>query len=99
MIIYNVTVKISNEKHDDWVNWMKSVHIPEVMATRMFSKNVFSKVMMEDEEGTNYSIQYYCHDLETLQKYQDIHAPELQKEHSDRYKEHFVAFRTLLEII
>lgn len=98
MIIYNVTVKISHEKHDDWVNWMKTVHIPDVMATGLFEKNVFSKVLVEDEEGTNYSIQYYCEDLETLQKYQDEHAEKLQIEHTERYKDHFVAFRTLLEI-
>lgn len=99
MIIYNVTVKISHEKHDDWVAWMKNVHVPEVMATGMFSNNIFSRVMMEDEEGTNYSIQYYCDNLETLQKYQDEYAAELQKAHTERYKEHFVAFRTLLEVI
>ena len=99
MIIYNVTVKISNEKHDDWLEWMKTVHIPEVMATGKFTKNVFSKVLIEDEEGTNYSIQYHCNSLETLQGYQDNYAPNLQVEHTARYKDHFVAFRTLLEIV
>ena len=99
MIIYNVTVKISNEKHDDWVQWMKTVHIPEVMATGKFTKNVFSKVMVDDEEGTNYSIQYHCNCLDTLQDYQDNYASKLQEEHTLRYKDHFVAFRTLLEVI
>lgn len=99
MIIYNVTVKISNEKHDDWLDWMKTVHIPEVMATGKFTKNVFSKVMVDDEEGTNYSIQYHCKNLDTLEDYQTNHAPKLQEEHTARYKDHFVAFRTLLEVV
>ena len=99
MIIYNVTVKISHEKHDDWLNWMKEVHIPQVMATQKFTKNVFSKVMVEDEEGTNYSIQYYCESVDVLTDYQENYAPKLQEEHTARYKDHFVAFRTLLELV
>jgi hypothetical protein len=99
MIIYNVTVKISHDKHEDWVDWMKTVHIPEVMATNCFSKNVFSKVLVEDEEGTNYSIQYYCDSMGKLEDYQNNFAPKLQEEHTLRYKDHFVAFRTLLELV
>lgn len=99
MIIYNVTVKISNEKHDDWLDWMKNKHIPDVLATGKFEHHVFSKVMVEDDEGVNYSIQYHCQDFPTLQDYQDNHAPPLQEEHSLRYKDHFVAFRTILEIV
>jgi len=99
MIIYNVTVKISNEKHDDWVEWMKTVHIPDVMSTGKFTKNVFSKVMIEDDEGTNYSIQYHCDCMEYLDDYQANYAPKLQQEHTARYKDQFVAFRTLLEIV
>ena len=99
MIIYNVTVKISNLKHDDWVEWMKTKHIPDVMATGKFTQFTFSKVLIEDEEGTNYSIQYHCQSLETLEDYQNNFAPKLQEEHTTRYKEEFVAFRTLLEIV
>ncbi len=99
MIIYNVTVKISNEKHDDWIEWMKVVHIPEVLATGKFTHHVFSKVLIEDDEGTNYSIQYYCDSTEVLDDYQENFAPKLQQEHTARYKDHFVAFRTLLEVV
>ena len=99
MIVYNVTVKISNEKHDDWVDWMKNVHIPEVMETGKFVDYMFSKILVDDEDGTNYSIQYHCKDLPTLEDYQENHAPSLQEKHSTRYKDHYVAFRTLLEIV
>ena len=99
MIIYNVTVKISHEKHDDWLKWMKTVHIPEVMATGKFTNNVFSKVMIDDDEGTNYSIQYHCDCMEILDDYQTNHAPKLREDFAARYKDHFVAFRTLLDVV
>tara|TARA_B100000780_G_C21118105_1_gene452580 strand:- start:2570 stop:2887 length:318 start_codon:yes stop_codon:yes gene_type:complete len=99
MIIYNVTVKIDNETHDEWLQWMKSKHIPDVMATGKFVEYRISKIMVEDPYGTNYSIQYLCKDLNELADYQDNHAPALQAEHVERYKDKFVAFRTMMEIV
>jgi hypothetical protein len=100
MILYNVTVSIENTVAADWLKWMKEVHIPEVMATTYFVKNQVARVM-EDEEhgGTTYAIQYYARNMEDLMEYQRNHAPALQAKHSERYKDRFVAFRTVLEII
>jgi len=33
------------------------------------------------------------------EKYQAQHAPALQADHTNKYKDRFVAFRTLLEIV
>lgn len=33
MIVYSVTVNIDSSIHEDWLAWMKSKHIPDVMAT------------------------------------------------------------------
>jgi hypothetical protein len=100
MIIYNVTVKIDNEHHDDWLEWMQSTHIPDVMATGSFLSYRLSRVIsMEDNDGTTYSIQYLCPDMKTLHQYQVHQAPDLQKEHTERYEGKFVAFRTLLEMV
>ncbi len=100
MILYNVTVKIDPDVHDEWLQWMKEVHIPEVMGTGLFLDNRLAKVLLQDEaDGITYSFQYTCTDMATLQKYMGLHAPYLQKAHTDRYKDKFVAFRTLLEVL
>lgn len=99
MIIYNVTVNIENDVHDEWLNWMKNEHIPDVMKTNCFIENKICKVLVEEEQGTTYSIQYTTTDMATLEKYQREYAPRLQKEHSDRFANKFVAFRTLLEVV
>ena len=99
MIIYNVTINIEDEVHDDWLQWMKTVHIPDVMNTGLFTENKICKVLGVDDEGTTYSIQYTCMNMEELEKYQQEHAPRLQQEHTERYRNKFVAFRTLLEIL
>ncbi len=101
MIIYNVTVNLEEDIHLDWLNWMKTVHIPDVMNTGYFLENKMCKVLstQEDETGHTYGIQYICASMDDLDEYQANHAPALQKDHLDRYSGKFVAFRTLLEIV
>jgi hypothetical protein len=98
MYIYNVTVNIDDSVHDEWLNWMQRTHIPDVLNTGLFESCRFCRVMVDEESGTTYSIQYLVKDLETLQLYQQMYAPALQKEHTERYEGKFVAFRTILEM-
>lgn len=99
MILYNVTINIDEEVHDEWLQWMKEVHIPDVMNTGLFLENKICKILAESEGGVSYSIQYFCDNMDNLEEYQAHHAPRLQKEHTDKYMGKFAAFRTLLEVI
>lgn len=98
MFIYNVTVTLEDSIHDEWLKWMKEVHIPDVMQTGLFTEHKICKVMTEEAENT-YAIQYTFHTMADMDKYQKEHAPRLQKEHKDKFKDKFAAFRTILEII
>lgn len=99
MIIYNVTVNIEDSIQDEWVEWMKNVHIPDVMKTGFFTESRFCRVLADEDTGTTYSIQYTCIDMPTLEEYYREHAPRLQEEHAKKYKDKFIAFRTLLEVV
>jgi hypothetical protein len=99
MIIYNVTVNINKEVHDEWFRWMKDVHIPEVMATGYFIDNKMCKVLVDEESGITYSIQYTCSGMEDLLAYQREQGPRLQKLHADKFRDQYVSFRTLLEVV
>ena len=80
---------------------MLGVHIPDVMNTGSFLEKRMTKVVEghEEEGAINYNIQYLCESKEVLQHYQEKFAPKLQEEHGKRYKDKFIAFRTLLEVI
>ncbi len=99
MIIYNVTVNVDSDIVEDWLQWMKEKHIPDVMNTGKFTGFKFCKILstQPDETGHTFAIQYFCNNLETLQAYQQEDAPALQKEHTERYGDKAAAFRTLLE--
>ena len=100
MYLYNVTVNLEDDIHEDWLQWMKSKHIPDVMATGCFVANRMLKVLSEIENnGSTYSVQYYFNRMEDYDRYQDKYAPALQADHKQRYKDKYVVFRTLLEIV
>ena len=98
MIIYNVTVKIDLDVHDEWLHWMKHVHIPEVMLTGKFEESKILRLMEDNSsEGITYAIQYRCKTMGEYLDYQENHAQPLQNDHTEKYKGKFVAFRTLLK--
>lgn len=100
MIIYNVTVKIDTDIAEEWLHWMQTVHIPDVMNTGRFNSHQIAKVLGQDEsDGITYAVQYTCDDMKTLHHYTVNEGPALQQDHADRYQGKFVAYRTLLEIV
>lgn len=98
MFIYNVTVTIEESIHEEWLKWMKNVHVPDVMRTGIFVTHRICRVITDTSEIT-YSVQYTFRSMADMQRYQEEFAPRLQKEHSERFKDKFAAFRTFLEII
>ena len=99
MILYNVTVSIDPEISQEWLQWMRSKHIPDVMATNCFKESRLSRIQGEEEGGVTYSVMYLCPSEELMNEYQNIHAPALQKDHADKYSGRFAAFRTFLHVI
>jgi hypothetical protein len=97
-IIYNVTVSIDYSVQDEWVDWMKSKHIKDVMATGMFLEAKFSRILAEESGGASYSIQYLCENMDKYDTYQEKHAKNLQADHMAKYSGKFAAFRTLLKV-
>jgi hypothetical protein len=99
MIIYNVTVNVEDSIHYEWLEWMKSVHIPDVLNTGMFRECRLCRVLSEEDSGTTYSFQYACDSMEKYGKYRDEFAPALQNQVIEKFGDKFVALRTLLEVI
>lgn len=98
MYIYNITVTLEESIHDDWLKWMKETHIPDVLRTGFFVENKICKLITEEKE-TTYAVQYTFRKMEDLAAYQKEYAPRLQREHTEKFKDKFAAFRTILEII
>ena len=98
-ILYNVTVSIDSRSAEEWVAWMRSTHIPQVMATGCFMESRLSRVNGEEEGGATYAITYVSYGKEHLDRYMNEFAPLLQKDHAEKFNGKFAAFRTTLDVI
>lgn len=99
MYIYNVTINIADEVHQEWLDWMKKEHIPDMLDTGKFSKALMTRVLVNEEMGgTTYSVQYTTESQAMLKQYYTEDAENL-REKSKRFGDKALAFRTEMEIV
>lgn len=99
MYIYNVTINIEEDVHDEWLQWMQEEHIPEMLQTGKFTKALMTKVMVEEQMGgITYSVQYTAESKEMLESYYKENAPILRSK-SNAFEGKLVVYRTELEVV
>ena len=99
MILYNVTIILEEDIHEEWLNWMRLKHIPQVMGTGCFASNRMFKVLESPNEGVTYCIQYVADSLEQYHEYQEKFTAALQADYPQQFTNRFVSFRTIMEFI
>ena len=99
MIIYNVTISVEESITRDWLEWMKSEHIPEVMSCGIFIKAQINKVITQGDSNNTFAVAYTCKDIKSLHQYQMNFSVALQEKHIKHYGDKTVAFRTIMEVI
>lgn len=98
MLLYNVTVGIDKSVEHEWISWMKSEYIPEVMNTGLFVNFKMYKVLHDQDDGNiSYSVQYFADSLDQVMLYFEKFAPSLSEKLLARFRDKHVAFMTLLE--
>ena len=100
MIIYNVTIKVENAIADEWLRWLKEEHIPDMKATGYFTEaRIFHLLETDEEDGKTYAVQYHAPDLNCYKKYLEEFSTQMRKKGTDKWSNHFVAFRSVLELV
>ncbi len=99
MVLYNVTVNVEESIEQEWLQWMRTEHILDVLNTGMFKgAKIFRLLHVEQSEGTiTYAVQYYADSIEHYETYQKKYAPALKAESEQKFGGHAVSFRTLME--
>lgn len=100
MIVYNVTTMVGGGRAREWQEWMRRVHIPEIMATGCFTGFRMLRLLDVDEtEGPTFAVQYQCESREEYERYIERFAPALRRSAMDRWGDDAMSFRTLMEVI
>ena len=100
MLLYNITYLVSHEIKEEWLEWLKQHHAPEMMSTGLFSEFKILRLLDTDEsEGITFAVQFIFPGMEEHDVYIAKHVPALRLSAQQRWGEKVLAFRTLMEIV
>ncbi len=98
MFIYNVTIKVKSEIHEEWLDWLKEIHIPEVLETGCFYEATIMQLLeIDDTEGPTFAVQYIAESKAAYNQYMEKYAAELRQKSYDKWGDAFIAFRSLMQ--
>jgi hypothetical protein len=100
-IVYSVTVHVDASIADEWLSWMGSVHVPEVLRAGGFLGCMITREIapLPANERETFVLDYRIASLEALDRYRTSRAPALQQQHSERYAGRFHATRAVRTVL
>jgi Domain of unknown function (DUF4286) len=100
MILYNVTIKVHNSIHNEWLTWLKTEHVEDILNTQCFTKYTILRLLEIDEaEGPTYAIQYYAESKALYNLYIEKYANEMRQKSFTKWGDKFIAFRSVMQIV
>ena len=100
MFIYNVTIKVRTDIQRDWLDWLQTEHIPEVLATGCFHDAVVMRLLeIDDAEGPTYAVQYKAESKAQYNHYIEKHASILRQKSFEKWGDAFIAFRSVMQVV
>lgn len=100
MVVYNVTTLVERALAEEWLEWMRRIHIPDLLYTDCFSGHRLLRLLEADEtEGVTFTLQLECREMTDFERYREEHAARLRQSSADRWGEAAVGFRTVMEVI
>jgi len=100
MIIYNITMKLEKQIAEDWLQWMLSEHINDILETKCFVDFKLVRLLdVDDSEGPTYAVQYFAESKSDFNRYIQLHSSEMRKRSFDKWGDKFVAFRSVMQVV
>lgn len=98
MYAFNITIKVDREILEEWLQWQKKIHIPEMMATGCFYEYRFYQLLEHDEtDGKTFAIQLLTDSKDNYENYLENYDATLSQKSHQKWESHFQDFRTLLQ--
>ncbi len=94
MIIYEIIAKVRLDLIDEYEQFMKEVHINDLLETEYFKRAEMTRVT----DGI-YRVRYYVEDRETLEKYFETDVERLREDFNRKFPEGIKVSREILEIL
>ena len=100
MYLYNITYLVSHDIEQDWMRWMKELHVPEMLSTELFTHyRIMRLIEVDQTEGITYAFFFFIEKSIDYKKYISDFAPALRQKATEKWGDQVVAFRTLMETV
>ena len=100
MLLYNITYAVPHSLKNEWLDWMNTVHIPEILATGCFQRYLLLQLLEVDEtEFRTYALQLFAEKETEYRRYQEQFAPQLRQQANTQWGENVLGFRTLMSVL
>lgn len=100
MLLLNTTFYVESSLADDFSNWICNTYIPAAMASGCVIAPIFSKLMIEVEEGMEgFAMQFQAESSQKASEWQDGEGDRLRGEYAMLHPGKVLSFSTYMEIL
>ena len=97
MLVFNTTYLVSKASENDFLAWMKAVYVPAVQKIGLLGAPRLYKVLVSEEEGVTYSLQFDAETVADMSKFRNQYLDELEQLLFLRFGESVLHFSTYLK--
>jgi hypothetical protein len=98
-LVYNVTIAVSEDIRDEWLEWMREVQIPKVLESGLFTSARLMRVHAFERDALTYCVQYLAENRKNYDEFQKEYAPAIDAKHTKRFGDAATTFSTVLEVL
>lgn len=100
MFVYNTTIKITADIHQQWLRWLHDQHIPRLLATGKFTGHQLLRLReIDDTDGPTYALQLFIESKADYNAFKKLHEPAIVDGRQGIWGEKMFCFGTLMEIV
>lgn len=100
LFISNETFKVDWSIHEEWLQWINTVLVPAIKQSPNTQWVRFVKLLdMDEQDGPTYALQTGLASKADYNRFAEIELPPLMQEGYARWKDLFLGFKTLMEVI
>lgn len=100
MFIYNITIKVDPEIHQQWLAWISNEHIPYILNTGKFTRHQLLRLReVDDSDGPTYALQFFADSKADYNAFKALHEGAVNQAAIGVWGAKMLSFSTLMEIV
>ena len=97
MILYNVTTKVDWSIHNEWLQWMKEINIPDILDINFFDFKMFRLLLIDDTDGPTYAVQYFTESIDQYNSFVKTQLDDQSQKETNKWGNNVISFNTVME--